>query len=328
MALTTSTLRRDDNRVPIQEQLGIPYVGKVFYVDPINGNDTTNSGNRPTDAKATLTSAYALTTTNNHDVIVIVPGGPGTGEAYATVETAAITWSKNLTHLIGSTAPVLLSQRARVATATNSLSPFVTFSGQGCIVKNIQFYNPAAANYINVRVSNNRNYFENVHFAGIANATAGDNATGASLELYGGQENYFKNCTIGLDTITRTAANANLKISLGSDTVARNVFDDCIFPMMADADAPLFIKQGDSVGMDRWNLFRRCQFINAIGSTSTQQTDAFSVHASPGGVLILQDCLKVGATGWADNLTNVYILGDSSNSTYANGIGFAVNPGA
>jgi len=328
MALTTSTLRRDDNSAVIQEQLGLPYIGKVFYIDPVNGNDTTNSGNRPTDAKKTLTSAYALTTTGNHDVVVIVSAGPGSGEAYATVETAALTLDHNQTHIIGAAAPTLLSQRARIATATAGLSPFVTISGQGCIFKNIQFYNPATTNYINVRVSSHRNYFENVHFAGIANDTAGNNATGASLELYGAHENYFKNCTIGLDTITRTAANANLRITLGTNTNARNVFDDCIFPMFADADAPRFIIQSDSVGMDRYNLFRRCQFVNAIGSTSTQQTDAISIHATPGGLLILQDCLKIGATGWADNLTSVYILGDSSNSTYNQGIGFAVNPAA
>jgi hypothetical protein len=308
--------------------LQLPYWGNVFYIDPINGNDSSNSGTNQSNALKTLTAAYAKLTTNNHDTIILTPGGAGAGEPYATVETAAITWSKNLCHVVGNVELNPISPRARIATATAALSPFVTISGQGNSFKNMQFYNPATTNYINVRISGNRNNFEGVHFAGLADATAGDNATGASLELYGAQENYFKNCTIGLDTVTRTAANANLKITLGADTVARNIFDDCIFPMMADADAPLFIKQGDSVGMDRWNLFRRCQFINAIGSTSTQQTDAFSVHATPGGLLVLQDCLKIGATGWANNLTNVYLLGNSSNSTYNQGIGFAVNAAA
>ncbi len=306
--------------------IGLPYVGNIYYIDPTNGDDTANSGTSQDDALKTLTAAYAKVTDNNHDVIVITPGGTGSGTG--TVETAAITWAKNLTHLVGNVAGTPLSSRARVTTTTAALSPFITISGQGNSFHNVQFYSSATTNYINVRVSGNRNYFSNVHFAGLANATAGDNATGASLELYGAQENYFSNCTIGIDTVTRTAANANLKISLGSDTVARNVFDDCIFPMMADADAPLFIKQGDSLGMDRWNLFRRCQFINCIGSTSTQQTDAFSVHATPGGLLVLQDCLKIGATGWANNLTSVYILSVSSNSTYNQGIGFAVNPAA
>jgi hypothetical protein len=312
----------------IAGMLGLPYVGSVFYIDPINGSDTNRGTSADGDAFKTLTKAYAAITTNKHDVIVIVPAGAGTGEPYATVETAAITWSKNLCHLIGNVAGTPLSSRARVSTATAGLSPFITISGQGNSFHNVQFYSAATTNYINVRVSNNRNFFENVHFAGLANETAGNNATGASLELYGAQENYFVNCTIGLDTITRTAANANLKISLGDDTVARNVFDCCIFPMLADADAPLFIKQGDSGGMDRWNLFRGCQFINCVSSTSTTQTDAISIHATPGGMLVLHDCMKIGATGWANNLTDVYLLGFSTNATILTNYMAGVNPAA
>lgn len=312
----------------IAGMIGLPYIGNLFYIDPINGSDSANSGTSQNNAFKTLTTAYAAMTTNNHDVTIIVPGGPGTGEPYATVETAAITWSKNLCHLVGNVGPTPLSSRARVATATNALSPFVTISGQGNSFHNVQFYNPGTTNLIGVRVSSNRNFFENVHFAGIADATAGDSANAGALELYGAQENYFSNCTIGLDTVTRTGANANLKLTLGDDTVARNTFDNCIFPMQADADAPRFIKQADSVGLDRWNLFRGCQFINCIGSTSTTQTDAIAIHATPGGILVLHDCMKIGATGWADNLTSVYLLGFSTNATILTNYCAGVNPAA
>ena len=307
--------------------IGLPYVGNIFYVDCVSGLDT-NSGTDQNNAFKTLTAAYAATTNNHHDVIILAPSGPGTGaQPYATTETAAITWSKNLTHLIGNVAPVLTSPRARVSTATAALSPFITISGQGCIFKNVMFLSDAATNFIVVRVSGNRNAFLGCHFANI-NATAMDTAGFAHLELYGGQENYFGGCTIGVDTITATAAGSNLAITLGSDTVARNTFDACIFPMIADADAPRFIIQGDSVGMDRWNLFRGCQFVNATSSTSTTQTDAINIHATPGGMLLLHDCLMVGATGWANNLTNVNLLGFSTNSTILTNYCKAVNPAA
>lgn len=304
--------------------IGLPYVGNIIYVDPINGSDSAGSLNG--DGYKTLGAAYAAAADNNHDVIIIRPNGAGTGEPYATVETAAITWSKNLTHLIGNVAPTPLSSRARVSTATAGLSPFITISGQGNSFHNVQFYSAAATNLLNVRVSGNRNFFENVHFAN-ANAVAFDTATSADLELYGAQENYFVNCTIGADTITKTTG-ANLKITLGADTVARNTFDGCIFPLMADADAPFVIKQGDSVGMDRWNMFRRCEFINATSSTSTTQTDAISMHATPGGMLVLHDCMKIGFTGWANNLTNVYVLGFSNNATILTNYMSGVNPAA
>ena len=306
--------------------IGLPYVGNIFYVDCANGSDS-NSGKEYNDAFKTLTAAYAALTTDNHDVVILAPSGAGSGEPYATTEVAAITWSKNLCHVVGNVAPTMLSARARVATATAGLSPFITISGQGNSFHNMMFLSNATTDYITVRVSGNRNTFSNVQFAN-TNAVAQDNASAAPLEIYGGQENYFVECTIGNDTTTRTAACANVKFTLGSDTVARNVFDGCIFPMMADADAPRFIKSTDTNGMDRWNLFRGCQFINCIGSTSTQQTDAINIAAGPGGLMVLQNCLLVGATGWANNLTAVYLLAVSSAATYADGIGLAVNPSA
>ena len=184
----------------------------------------------------------------------------------------------------------------------------------------------AATNLINVRVSGNRNYFENVNFANI-NATAFDTATAGDLELYGAQENYFVNCAIGADTVTKTTG-AVLKLTLGADTVARNVFDSCIFSLMADADAPKFIKQAHSVGMDRFNMFRGCQFINAVSSTSTTQTDAIAIHATPGGMLVFHNCMMIGCTGWADNLTNIRILGFSTNATILTDYCKGVNPAA
>jgi hypothetical protein len=307
----------------IAGMVGLPYVGDIYYIDPTNGNDSYN-GTDPKSALKTLGAAYAKLTDNNHDVIVIVPGGTGAGTG--TVETAAITWSKNLCHLVGNVAPTPLSSRARITTSTASLSPFITISGQGNSFHNVQFQSGGATNLITLRLSGHRNFFENVHFANI-NAVAFDTATAADLELYGAQENYFVNCCVGADTVAKTTG-ANLRITLGATTNARNTFDDCIFPLFADADAPRFIRQGDSVGMDRWNLFRRCQFINTIGSTSTQQTDAFAIHATPGGLIVCQDCLKIGATGWSDQLGSLYLLGASSNATYNQGIGFAVNAAA
>jgi len=311
----------------IAGMIGLPSVGNIWYVDGANGADT-HSGNDPKDAFATVTAALAAVTDKNNDVIVIAPSGAGTGEPYAITETAALTWNKSLTHLVGNVSPVMVSPRAKIYTATAGLSPFVTISGQGCIFKNVMFMSNATTNYINVRVSGNRNYFQNVHFAGLVNATAGDDATGASLELYGGQENYFVGCTVGVDTVTRTAANANVKFSLGAETVARNVFDGCIFPMIADADAPRFIKSTDTNGMDRWNLFRGCQFINAIDATSTNQTDAINIAAGPGGSIVLHDCLLIGATGWSNTLTSIRILGFSTNATILTDYSKAVNPAA
>jgi len=136
---------------------------------------------------------------------------------------------------------------------------------------------------------------------------SGDEADSDHLLITGGEENMFDNCYIGLDTATRTGANANVRFA---SAAARNTFRNCIFPMMADADAPLFIDAPSSLCMDRWNLFEHCKFINAVGSTSTAQTAATVVHASAGGLLLIKDCMLVGATDWhATDTSNIKLVG-------------------
>jgi len=305
----------------IAAMAGLPYINKMVFLDPTNGNDTTQSGKNRNDAFKTLKAAYADLTDNSHEAIVQIPGGTGSGTG--TVETAVLDWSKNLCHLIGNVAPVPYSSRARITTSTANVTPFITVSGQGNSFRNVQITTSAATGLVGVKVTGSRNAFLDCHM-GVSNAVAADSATSYDLQLSGGSENYFGGCVIGFDTINRTAACANVEC----DTAAtRNVFDDCIFPMFADADAPFFLKVAAN-GLDRSIDFRRCQFINYTPIGATTITYAFSVNAAPGGCVILQDCLKIGATGWGNSVAHIYALGASSNSTYNQGIGFAVAPAA
>ena len=307
----------------IAGMIGLPYVGNIYYVDPTNGADT-YGGTDPQAAFKTLTKAYNTVTDNHHDVIVIIPGGVGTGTG--TVETAAITWSKNLTHLVGNVAPTMFSSRARVTTATASLSPFITISGSGNSFHNVQFTAGVSTDLILFRVSGHRNYFQNVHFANTS-AVAFDTATACDLQLYGGQENYFVDCTIGADSFDKSTGSSLFLTNSGSSAAARNVFDSCLFVMRADASAPFFINVGAS-GMDRFLLLRKCTLLNSVGTGGTALAYYFSMNANPGGDLLLQDCMQVGSSNTAASLTNVRALGISSNGTYANGIGWGVVAGA
>jgi len=94
--------------------IGLPYVGKVIYVDPSGGSDTSGSGNSQNDALATVAAAYDLATSGQHDVILIAPTG-GTGR---TAETTAITWAKRFTHLVGSSAPTPQNPRSGIGFST------------------------------------------------------------------------------------------------------------------------------------------------------------------------------------------------------------------
>lgn len=292
--------------------IGLPHVGNLIYLDPTNGSDTANNGKSQNTAVKTLGKAYSLATDNHHDVIVLVPGGTGTGTG--TAETAALTWSKSLTHLLGN-APGYVAGRARITTSTNALSPFITISGNGCIWENVQIFHGTTTGLYNVKVTGDRNLFNNVHFAGIGDATAGDSAAAASLWISDGDENQFQHCVIGLDTIARSTSNANLEIDGQSQ---RNTFEDCIFPAFVDNAGALFVKIDGSGDIDRWVHFKRCAFINTVKSTSTTMTVGMSVHASAGGLVILEDSFMIGATDLADNFTNLVV-------NPANAAGYAAN---
>lgn len=296
---------------------GIPRgpLSKVFLVDTVNGSDS-NPGTSFAQPLLTVAAAYALCTANRHDVVLLL------GNATADSPTAAITWSKDYTHLVGLTSPLPgMGQRARIVnTAANDLAVLFTLSGAGCIVKNIQFFDgkDKDENASCVVVSGNRNYFENVFVAGMGHATPAARAGSLSLTV-SGAENYFLNCTIGLDTIVRAAANAELSLS-GS----RNTFRDCMFLSYSETSGKFLVKVDNSGGDMRWNLFRGCVFNNYTVNWATGITDAFDMPAAGSThYIILQDCILVGVgTGWADTVTHIYGAGGAAGA----GFGITANP--
>jgi len=281
----------------IAGMLGLPHVGSIFYVDPTAGSDTANAGKSQNDAFATATAAEDACTSGQHDVVIIAPTG-GTGR---TAETAAIVWDKRFTHLIGSAAPASIGIRAGIGFGSAVVSPCITFSNNGGIVKNLTI---AQFNDVNVLsyITGNENYFGNVHFQGIGHATTGDDAAGRCISMVGAEENLFEDCTIGLDTIARSTTNASLELASAS---TRNIFRGCRFPIYADNAGALFVKAASAADIDRFVLFQDCMFHNAAYSAATTMTTGFSIHAAVGGSDILDGCSILGVTDWSTDYTAV-----------------------
>lgn len=301
--------------------------GTIYYVDPVNGNDTSGDGLTLGSAKATLAAGYALLSSGNNDVLILVGNGAASGSA----RIATFTWAKNAAHLIGICAPSAVSQRARIANATTSgltmTAGFFTVSGNGCLFQNLSFFHGAGAGQTGIAgdicltVSGQRNAFINCDIEGMGDSTSATSATSRNVKLSGG-ENYFLHCNIGLDTVTRTGANASVEFASG---VARNYFENCTFPFLSGDGATLGIIATGAAAMDRWQLFRGCVFVNCIKSTASAMTVLASVtNASPGGLLAYHDCLLIGITKFGDAtaLANSYSYG-AANST-ANSL--AANP--
>lgn len=282
----------------------LPFTGQYIFV-----NETTGSDGGPGTASAplaTLTAALAKCGAGgNNDVILLT----GTVHVSATVN-----WNLNNTHLIGLSSPSD-NDRARISqTGSVVFTPLVNVTGQGCIFANIGSFHgfPSATTQICWAEGGGRNYYQACQFLGMGNATAAAQAGSRSLTVSGTTgENLFVGCTTGLDTIVRaTGNNASLELLGGTP---RNTFRSCIFQADVTNAADVHVLVGAS-GIDRYALFTNCSFFNSIGSGATAMSVAFTVNASAGGVVMLQQCLSVGATLIATT-GPVYIDGGAQGAT-------------
>jgi hypothetical protein len=323
---------------------GIPLTGTWYFVDPANGSDGFD-GLSPQSAFKTLYRGHASATAGKNDVVVLIGDGSTTGTARLSTALAAsvtssattgtLTWSKNATHLIGVTAPTMAASRARIAPpsgvytqSTFGSGNFVVVSATGCIFQNFSVFNGFSTggnSQIAWTDSGGRNYYSNIQFGGAGDAASAQSTSSRSLLVTGTTgENQFVNCTIGLDTVAKTVANASLELAGGTP---RNVFKNCLFPMVGAAGS-LFVITSAASAIDRFQLFQDCTFINDIGSGGTALTVGISMAASAGGVLVIKNCTLLGgntSTNWGDAAALTQIWVDGGPPT-AGTTGLAVQP--
>jgi len=319
--------------VPTMGMSGLPLtIGNVYFVDYARGSDG-NSGAADAPLK-TLYQAQNLMTDGNNDVAVIVGDGSTAATQRLslankqiidpTATNGTLVWAKDACHIVGMTAPTKVGQRARIAppsgtytASTFGADVFVSVTAQGCIFSNFSTFvgfSTGSASMVGWSDTGGRNYYQNVQLGGFGD-TASAQGTGARALLVSGTtgENTFDGCSIGLDTVARTVANANLELAAGTP---RNTFRNCDFPMLAGAAGVLSILGTGASCIDRYHVFDRCKFINSMSSGGTAQTVIASfTNASPGGLLLMDGCTFIGdsSTNWGDTnaLANMYVNGGS-----------------
>lgn len=273
----------------------LPFTGNYFWVDETNGSDGNTGG--PSDPFATLTQALSLCTSGNNDVIFM------TGSVHTA---ATIPWNLNKTHLIG-LSPPSQNSRARIAITNSALttlvSPLVNVTGAGCWFQNIEVFHgnaQATTGEVAWAEAGGENYYKNCNFIQTGNAINSSLAASRALTIAGSGECLFEDCTIGGDTEVRaTIANATLEFLSGT---ARNVFKRCIFQAYSTAatNVHVLIQSG---GMDRYAIFEQCTFHTFGTAMSVLCTNA---GGSPGGNVVLNNCIAVGATAIATS-GNVFV---------------------
>ena len=291
-----------------------PQGGNWFFVDAVSGSDTTGTGSI-TAPYATVSKAYDQTVSLHNDVVAVIARGTSVTEA------AALTWSNSYTHLIGLCSPIPDEQRSRIKCAAGLVTtPFVTWSGSGCIVKNISFWHEtsSALGLVNVLVSGGRNYFEHCQFAG---AIGTNNATGARSLIVGGANasgNTFRECTIGNDTVQIVDGVYGLEFVTGA---MHTNFIDCTFNHAAGATTNSHVSIAAAAGVGRRNIFKRCLFLN---ETAVAQAEVFTVGAAlaRANYVLMLDCWTYGVAKWDANnygiVTNVTIAANHTGVNTGN----------
>lgn len=272
---------------------------KIFVVDFVNGSDS-GPGTQWSAPLKTLEAAYAKTVDLRNDIILLISAST------AYLSTAAIAWANNYTHLIGLSAPSLMEPRTIVKSPVALAStPFITWSGSGCVVKNISFWHESSnvASLVNFYLTGGRNYFESCQFAGGCGANG---VTGARSLKIGGASggNSFKNCMIGQDFVNSPNGVAALEFVLGAN---HNIFDDCVFNGATDGTTFAHVTVAAAAGLGKLNLFRRCLFTNTgagVQASIFVLTDA----ATAGTLITVTGSWKYGATDW--NHDNHGVVGD------------------
>lgn len=309
--------------IPVLPPAGVIATGNVFFVAP--GAANASDGNRGTTLQApfaTLYKAHSVMTAGNNDVCYLVGNGASSGTARlstalaqavdSTASTGTLNWTKNACHLIGVTAPGNVSQRARIAPptgvytqATFGSGNFVVVTASGCLFSNFSLFNgfsTGGVNQICWTDNGSRNAYTNVNIGGMADSASAADAGSRSLKIgsAGSGENSFYGCTIGLDTVTRSAANASLELA---GATPRNSFQNCIFPFQTSAASPLGILATGANALDRWNLFKDCSFVNNVNSSSTTMTVLASItSSSANGLLEFKSCTLIGITKFGDTI--------------------------
>jgi hypothetical protein len=292
--------------------------GNIIYCNPA-GTGTASQDGSEDHPYTSLVQAYSNTRNGMNDIVFLVGDG-GTGASAR--PTSTLTLDRNAAHLFGVAAPSN-NTRARIATLSGNtaFASFVSVTGTGSMFANFALFNDnAVASQITWTDAGGRNSYQDVNFGGMADATSAADAGSRILKLGASSgasgENLFVNCTFGLDTIARSAANATIEFTTGSK---RNKFVDCFFPSRCTASTPIHMISSGTNPLETYQLFINPVFWNqqANGSGTTLAAVA-TLAASGNGNVILVNPTRFNITDWGTNATSlaqIYVDGAATGAT-------------
>lgn len=269
--------------------------GRAFFVKPYSGSDA-NNGKSPNKALKTLAKALSLATADRGEVVYLIAES-NTAANTTDYQATALDWNKDGVHLIGVGAAPMIGSRARIAqtSTVKTIEDLVTISADNCLIANIEIFQGVASSTATspraLVVSGQRNRIVNCQISGIGD-TSCDTAGARSLAVTGA-ENMFEKCYIGLDTVIRATATAEVTVG----NIARTIFKDCMFNTYTSLTTFKIVTYS---APDRFILFKDCT-LNAVNNitSAVSPTGALAAATSVNGQIIMHNSAVFGC----DNVT-------------------------
>ncbi len=280
---------------------------RYFFVNPTTGSDG-NTGLKMSKPFQTIAKAYASTSSNNHDTIVLSASSGHT-------QTDEIAVSNSRTHFMGLDAVGrYLGQRSRVTmgVTTGTAIAIVQNTGVGNTFTNIKFDSSDTLSTSKYAFADGGEY---TRVIGCEIVSSGQLAVATAAPLLmNGDSSYYSNCSIGSLVHIWSVAATNMLMTRTtiSGKVARDVvMEDCIFLLKTTSNTASQIHLTTATDAERMLMLKNCQLINAKLSTGTQGHAIVLDNAQTDGFVICHGTYQYNHTALATTASGV-LVGDGT----------------
>jgi len=294
-------------RETVSKQLGIVTPNIKFLVKSMTdgyAKSLTNQGVGLGNIYTDLPTAYNALTADANEALVVMPG------SYTL--TTPFTWGKDYTHMIGNVAGISLGQRARFGSTTAALSPLVTFSADGSIMKNVMWSQDgsnASTCAINMLMTGDRNHLKSVTLRNLgALAVAGTATRNLKITSSNG-ENLYEECTIGADSVDYTTGTV-VSIEYAGSATAREHYYRCNI-LQGGGASGLFLLLGAS-SVTSFTKFEDCLFYNNDLGVGDPLTQGFDLTAGGNGNILLAGKTRVYGAATLETTNTGILLGENA----------------
>lgn len=286
------------------------------------------------DIVTTPAAGYALLTSDQNDVLAIMPG--------AYVVTESLTWAKDRTTIITLGGPNMrhcpstaTNGAAKITCTTADIDSILSITGHYVSIYGLETQNTYSSNAsrCDVQILGKNTYLNGCHFRGGQGANQINHADGGVPLIVSsgtaGAGNGFtaENSIFGsAGNTARTVGAGSVLFEGGAAAGFAPIFRNCTFEMRCETSGsanPKLIHLAGNYAVDRYLLLDSCFFYNFYENLGGLLDYAIVDACATTHAIVLKDCAMFGIDAWCNVAT--YCMTTIANAASDGGKGIAVD---